>query len=128
MLSEDDDGYQHVVMTTGPSGKAVTFRQKRDGADEQWMEGEAQQLIYDEKTEVVDLTNQARARRTTQGALTEEVTGEHIVYKSREEQYFVTQLPDTMAVGDRRAVMVLEPARKDPLNKPLNSNAATNLK
>lgn len=127
VLSEDAEGYQHLVMTTQPGEKAVTFRQKRDGPDDQWMEGEAQQVTYDEKTEVVDLIDQARTRRTTQGVVTDEATGEHIVYQSREEQYFVTQLPGKVAAGDRRAVMVLEPARKDALNKPVNSNAAANL-
>lgn len=125
VLTEDAQGYQRVVMSTRPGEKPVSFRQKRDGLDNKWMEGEAQQVIYDEKTETVDLTIQARVHRTTLGEITDEVTGEHIVYNSREETYLVTQLPGSAAPGDRRGVMILQPPRKDPLINPINSTAAT---
>jgi lipopolysaccharide export system protein LptA len=125
VLTEDAQGYQRVVMSTCPGEKPVTFRQKRDGLDNKWMEGEAQQVVYDEKTETIDLTSQARVRRTTEGEMTDEVTGEHIVYNSHEETYLVTQLPGGTATGDRRGTMVLQPPRKDPLINPINSTAAT---
>lgn len=115
VLTEDAQGYQHVVMTTSPGEKPVRFRQKRDGAQDQWMEGEALQVEYDEKSEVVTLINQAKVRRTTDGAVTDEVMGEHIVYQSREEQYRVTQRPGSVSgSGDRRGIMILQPVRKDP--------------
>lgn len=124
VVTEDAQGYQHVVMSTLPGEPPVRFRQKRDGAGNVWMEGQALQAVFDDQTEIVDLKNEARARRTTDGMLTDEVTGEHIIYKSREEQYQVTQLPDSTATGDRRGVMVLQPIRKDPLINPLNATAA----
>jgi lipopolysaccharide export system protein LptA len=65
----------------------------------------------------------AKARRTADGKLTDEITGEHISYVAREERYAVTQLPDSMKKGDRRGTLVLQPARKDPLAVP--SSAAT---
>jgi lipopolysaccharide export system protein LptA len=89
------------------------------------MEGEALQVVYDEKAEVVDLMEQAKARRTANGAVTEEVTGEHIIYNSRQEQYQVTQLANRADSGDRRGVMVLQPARKDPLLAPDSATAST---
>ncbi|RZT11331.1 lipopolysaccharide export system protein LptA [Duganella sp. CF402] len=124
VLTEDAQGYQRVVMTAQAGEPPVSFRQKRDGAGNQWMEGQALQVTYDDKTEIVDLTNQAQARRTSDGLVTDEVTGERIIYKSREEQYLVTQLPGSTATGDRRGKMVLQPIRKDPLINPLNSTAA----
>lgn len=114
LLTEDDQGYQRLVMTTRPGEKLVSFRQKRDGANNQWMEGEAEQVIYDEKNEVLDLISRARARRTTEGDVTDEVIGEHIIYKAREEQYVVTQLPAKNTSGDRRGTIILQPAYKNP--------------
>jgi len=125
VLTQDAQGYQHIVLSTRPGEPPVRFRQKRDGGQDLWMEGEAQEVIYDEKAELVDLMDQAKARRTSGGAVTEEVTGEHIMYKSREEQYQVMQLPDRAIAGDRRGVMVLQPARKDPLISPASSTAST---
>jgi len=124
VLTEDAQGYQHVVMNAQAGEPPVSFRQKRDGAGNVWMEGQARQVVYDDRTEIVDLTDQALARRTTDGVLSDEVTGEHIIYKSRAEQYQVTQLPGSTATGDRRGVMVLQPTRKDPLIHPLNATAA----
>lgn len=124
VLSEDAQGYQHVSMTTRPGEKPVAFRQKRDGGDNQWMEGEALQVEYDGKTEVVDLLNQAKVRRTTQGVLTDEALGEHIVYESLSEQYHVSQMPGA-AGGDRRGTIVLQPGRKDPLISPASATAST---
>ena len=116
VVTQDAQGYQHIVMTSNEDGMPVFFRQKRDGAQNQWMEGEARRVEYDDKAETVDLLIDAKARRTTDGAVTDEVSGEHISYQSREERYVVTQLPGKAEGGDRRATMVLQPSRKDPLN------------
>jgi len=101
----------------------VFFRQKRDGAANQWFEGQALRLEYDEKTETVDLQVQAQVRRTSDGELTDEVSGERIVYTSVTETYAVRQLPGSAAGGDRRGKMVLQP-RKDPLLSPASATAA----
>jgi lipopolysaccharide export system protein LptA len=88
------------------------------------MEGEALRVEYDGETELLELTLDARARRTTGGELTDEVRGERISYAAREERYVVTQLADSKKTGDRRGVMLLLPVRKDPLNLP-SAAAAT---
>ena len=123
VVTEDAEGYQHVVMTAAPGGQPVLFRQKRDGAANQWFEGQALRLEYDEKTETVDLQVQAQVRRTSDGELTDEVSGERIVYTSVTETYAVQQLPGGAAGGDRRGTMVLQP-RKDPLLSPASATAA----
>lgn len=123
-LTEDEQGYQHLVLTAVPGGAPVWFRQKRDGNQEQWMEGEGRKVTYDGAAEVVDLYHEARVRRTTEGDLTDEVTGEHITYKSRLEQFQVVQLPGAETSGDRRGMMVLQPSRKDPLSTRVPASAA----
>jgi lipopolysaccharide export system protein LptA len=124
VVTVDAQGYQHITLTTGKGGKPVSFRQKRDGDLNQWMEGEALQVEYDEKTELVDLQHMAKARRTTEGVVTDEVSGERISYKSREETYLVALMPGSAAGGDRRGVMVLQPPRKDPLISPVSATAS----
>lgn len=115
VVTEDAQGYQHVVMNTQPGEPAVRFRQKRDGEGNLWMEGEALQVNYDDKTEVVDLIEQAKVKRTTDGHLTDETRGEHIVYSARTEEYQVSELPGNGADSDRRGVIIFQPARTDPL-------------
>lgn len=112
VVTEDPQGYKRIVLTSNKGSKPVFFRQKRDGGADQWLEGEAARVEYDDKTEVVDLLVEAKARRTTDGAVTDEVSGEHISYKANEERYFVTQLPGGATTGDRRGTMVLQPVRK----------------
>jgi lipopolysaccharide export system protein LptA len=124
VLTENARGYQHLVLTTNKGGKPVFFRQKRDGGGDQWMEGEALRVEYDGETEMLDLTLEAKARRTTGGQLTDEVSGEHISYVARDERYVVSQLPGDAKAGDRRGVMVLQPVRKDPLLMPASSAAS----
>lgn len=123
VVTIDAEGYQHAVLSSHKNGNPVFFRQKRDGEGNRWMEGEALRVEYDEKTEVVDLLEDAKARRTTDGELTDEITGEHISYVAREERYAVTQLPGSVKKGDRRGTLVLQPSRKDPLDVP--SSAGT---
>ena len=123
VVTEDAEGYQHIVMTAAQDGKPVCFRQKRDGGPNQWFEGQALRLEYDEKTETVDLQSQAQVRRTSDGELTDEVSGERIIYTSVTETYAVQQLPGGAAGGDRRGTMVLQP-RKDPLLSPASATAA----
>lgn len=125
VLTENARGYQHLVMTTNKGGKPVLFRQKRDGGGDQWMEGEALRVEYDGETELLELTLEAKARRSTGGELTDEVRGERISYAAREERYVVTQLADGDQSGDRRGVMVLQSVRKDPLNLPATSETAS---
>lgn len=125
VLTEDAQGYQHIVLSTRPGEPQVRFRQKRDGGQNLWMEGEALEVVYDEKAELLDLMDQAKVRRTADGAVTDEVMGEHIIYHSRDEQYEVTQLANRAMSGDRRGTMVLQPARKDPLISPASATAST---
>jgi lipopolysaccharide export system protein LptA len=126
VLTENAAGYQHVVMTTQPGEKPVRFRQKRDGGANLWMEGEALQVVYDDQSGIVDLSNDAKVRRSADGDVTDEVTGEHIVYNSREETYQVNQLAASAASGgvDRRGTIVLQPTRKPQPPTPTTANTA----
>ncbi|RJG10671.1 lipopolysaccharide transport periplasmic protein LptA [Massilia cavernae] len=87
----DAEGYDHVVFNAAPGGVA-TFRQKRDGGD-LWVEGEAERIEYDNKSEVVKLFSKARLAQLAGKKVTEEIVGEFVSYDSRRELFKAANSP-----------------------------------
>jgi len=79
-VSKTPGGYDTAVAF-GAAGKPATFRQKRDGVDE-YMDGEADRLEYDGKTDVVKFVNNAAVRRLRGATLADEITGNLVTYDS----------------------------------------------
>jgi len=71
-------GYD-TAIAFGASGRPATFRQKRDGADE-YIEGEADRLEYDARTDTVKFVNNAVVRRLRGATVTDEISGNLITY------------------------------------------------
>lgn len=88
VLTEDPSGYQFAKLYAAPGGLA-TFRQKRDGGANLWMEGQAERIEYDSKTELVKLISKAKMRRLDGDKTTDEVEGQFISYDSRAEFFSV---------------------------------------
>lgn len=84
-VRETRDGFAQAYAT-GKAGQPVSFRQARDVPGEA-IEGVADQLEYDTKTETVRFIGNATVRRTRGAAVTDEVTGAVIVYDSRTEVF-----------------------------------------
>jgi lipopolysaccharide export system protein LptA len=84
-VRETRDGYVQAYAN-GVAGKPVSFRQGRDLPGEA-VEGQADQLEYDTRTETVRFIGNANVRRTRGTAVAEEVTGAVIVYNSRTEVF-----------------------------------------
>ncbi len=85
LLRQDAEGYQYATAT----GRPATFRQKRDGPGEQYVEGFGLELDYDGKNEIVTFKRNARLRRLDRERVTDDVQGNVIVYRSLTEQYTV---------------------------------------
>ena len=117
------DGYQLATLTGG--GKKVTFRQKRDGEGDQWMEGEADRIEYDERAELVKMYSKAKIRRLEGSKPSDEVEGEFISYDSRKE-FFSVRNTNTGAdkPGAGRGTMVIQPKRTEPRTEPPAAPAA----
>ena len=108
------DGYQLATLTSG-GGKRVSFRQKRDGPGEQWIEGEAERIEYDEKSELVKMYSRAKVRRLEGSKPSDEVQGEFISYDSRREFFSVRNTNSGESkTGGGRGTMVLQPKRTEP--------------
>lgn len=84
-VRETRDGY-HQAYASGTAGQPVSFRQARDLPGEA-VDGVADQLEYDTKTETVRFIGNATVRRLRGTAVAEEVTGAVIVYDSRTEVF-----------------------------------------
>lgn len=89
VVVQDPAGFQFVTLYAPRNGFA-TFRQKRDGGPDLWMEAQAADRIeYDGKNEVAKLYSKARIRLLEGTKATDEVEGDFISYDSRTEYYTV---------------------------------------
>jgi len=107
VLEQDPEGYQRGTAT----GRLAAFRQKRDGLDE-WVEGHAEQIVYDGKTETVRLVGRAKVRRLEGSKVADEIDGAVIVYDSRTEQFDVDGSPKGSSGG--RVRVTIQPRLEDP--------------
>ncbi|OGB22521.1 MAG: lipopolysaccharide transport periplasmic protein LptA [Burkholderiales bacterium RIFCSPLOWO2_02_FULL_57_36] len=93
VVTQSPEGYQFATLYAGPGGLA-TFRQKRDGGPNLWIEGQAADRIeYDGKTEIAKLFSKAKIKLLDGTQPTDEVEGEFISYDSRAEFYSVNNTP-----------------------------------
>ena len=88
LVHQDPEGYQSGVATW--DGKTpVFFKQKREGFADQYMEGWAERIEYDERTSLVKLFNHAIVKRLEGAKETDEAVGDTITYNSDTEKYWV---------------------------------------
>ena len=103
-VRQDSEGFQYGVA----NGNPVTFRQKRDGANE-YVEGEAERVEYDGKADLVQFFTRARLRRD--GG--DDVSGNYISYNSRSEVFSVRSAKDAAAeTREGRVHAVIMPKKK----------------
>jgi lipopolysaccharide export system protein LptA len=111
VLKESPEGYMLLTLTAAP-GKLATFRQKRDGGPDLWVEGQAQRIEYDERTELVRLYSNATVRQLENGRLSSEVNGAFISYDNRTEEANVRNGANgENKSGQGRNTLILAPRR-----------------
>jgi len=114
MVTEDPQGYQFITFWADP-GKLATFRQKRDGAADLWVEGEAERVEYDNKSEVVRLFSKAKLTRLEGTKPTDVANGAFISYDSRNEVFKLeNSASGTSTPGGGSVRMVIQPKNKAP--------------
>ncbi len=121
------DGFRSAVVTAGPDSLA-TFRQRRDGARpgiEEYVEGLAERIEWDERTESVRFVNRALWRRLENGEVRDEINGQVISYDATTSTYRV----DGGDRGDGRVRAVIAPRRNGeaPKAEPAPLRPATEL-
>ncbi|MGZ3240804.1 MAG: lipopolysaccharide transport periplasmic protein LptA [Burkholderiaceae bacterium] len=88
VVTKDPAGYQFATLYAEP-GSVASFRQKRDGPGDLWIEGQAERIEYDGKTEMVKLFSNAKIKRLDGAKVIDEVEGAFISYDSRNEFFSV---------------------------------------
>ena len=91
-VRKDPEGYQSGVIIAAP-GKLASFRQRRDSSKagtEEFVEGYAERIEYDEREDTVKLITRARVRLLENEVQRDELRGDAITYDQRNAKYFVT--------------------------------------
>ena len=104
VIREDEKRFKHYTATGSP----VTFRQKRDNVDE-WVEGFAQRAEFDEKSDMLNLYDNARVKSNQN-----EITGDFISYDMKREVAEVSGAPPgKQAAPNSRVKVIILPPKKD---------------
>lgn len=116
-VRQDADKAQYATAI----GRPLSFRQKRDGADE-YIEGWAERLEYDGKRNQVELFQKARLKRNN-----DEIRGDYIFYDAVSETFRVGPADQSRpAASQGRVRMVIQPkATVAPAPAPAGSAPAS---
>ncbi len=115
-VRQDPQGNQFGFIT----GQPGFFRQKREGVDE-YIEGQAERIEYDSKTEMVRFTGQAVLRRYRGSQLNDETTGSVITYDGRNDTFGVDGGARSAANPSGRVRAMLTPVPKGEAPAPVAS-------
>jgi lipopolysaccharide export system protein LptA len=114
-VRQDNEGFQYgTASATG--GKRAFFRQKRDAGDE-WIEGEAESIVYDGKADTVSFRGNANLRRLRGATLADETQGALITYDNTSDVFNVSGGASSSAgnpSGRVRAVLTPRTAASAP--------------
>jgi lipopolysaccharide export system protein LptA len=120
------DGYRSALVTAAP-GALATFRQRRDQVRpgvEEYIEGSAERIEWDEKTESVRFVSKAQWRRLENGVVRDEITGQAISYDAAASTYRI----DGGEQGSGRVRAVIAPRTTEtPKAPPAPLRPATEL-
>jgi lipopolysaccharide export system protein LptA len=107
----DPEGYQFVTLLAAP-GALATFRQKRDGGPNLWVEGEAEKIEYDDKSDIVKLSGRAKVKNLDGTRLTNGAEGAFLSYDSRKEVLTALNTATGQSkVGGGRVQITIDPVR-----------------
>jgi lipopolysaccharide export system protein LptA len=111
VIKESPEGDMHVTLTSTP-GKPATFRQKRDGGPDLWVEGQAQRIEYDDRASVMKLFTSAQIRQLEGIRATDEIQAEYISYDSLKEVFAArNDASGETRPGKGRGTMIIAPRK-----------------
>lgn len=125
-VRERPDGYK-IATAFGSTARPATFRQKRDGVDE-FIDGQADRLEYDEKPDTIRFVNNAMVRRLRGESIGDEITGSVVTYDNTTEVFSVSggaqSAAGTTTAPGGRVRAVLTPREGTPAAAEAASAAA----
>ena len=113
-IEVDPEGYEFVDVNGTPK-KTASFRQRREGPADEFMQGLASNVVYNARTEVLTLTGDASLKRLLNMQMLDQLQGWQIEYEDIRESYKVRpQAIDPNAPPQSRAI--LAPRKKVLIN------------
>lgn len=116
LIQVDPEGYEFVDVKGTPDASA-SFRQRREGPADEFMQGLATQVNYNAKTEVLTLTGDAKLKRLLNMQMLDQLRGWKIEYDDVKQYYKVTPPKDAKPDDLPLARAILSPRRKATLEK-----------
>ena len=115
-IQVDPEGYEFVDVK-GSSETTASFRQRREGPADEYMQGRGTQVTYNAKTEVLTITGDASLKRSLNMQMLDQLQGWKIEYDDIKERYRVTPPADAKPEDLPLARAILSPRRKATLEK-----------
>jgi len=115
-IEVDPQGYEFVDIVGTPEAVA-SFRQRREGLADEFMQGRGAQVTYDAKTEFLTLTGDASLKRLLNMQMLDQLKGWKIEYDDVKQYYHVTPPKDAKPDDLPLARAILSPRRKATLEK-----------
>lgn len=112
-LRETPDGYR-AASAIGAPGKPASWRQKRDGPGDEFVEGTADRIEFDGRADTLRLVGNGQVRRLRGGQLADEINGASIVWDNVAEVFRVEGGAVTAANPTGRVRMTLSPRAETP--------------
>jgi lipopolysaccharide export system protein LptA len=110
-LRELPDGYR-IATALGTPGKPAAYKQRRDGGEEE-LEGSAERVEYDARTDTLRFVGNAQVRRMRGSVAAEDIQGSVIVWDNAAELFSVQGGAATPGNPGGRVRAVLSP-RAEP--------------
>jgi len=115
-IAVDPQGYEFIDVKSMPDTVA-SFRQRREGIPDEFMQGLGTQVVYDSKTELLTLTGDASLKRLLNMQLLDQLRGWKIEYDDIKQYYRVIPPKDAKPDDLPLARAILSPRRKATLEK-----------
>lgn len=115
-ITVDPQGYEFVDVVGTPE-QVASFRQRREGLTDEFMQGRGTQVTYDAKTEFLTITGNASLKRLLNMQMLDQLKGWKIEYDDVKQHYRVIPPKDAKPEDLPLARAILSPRRKATLEK-----------
>ena len=115
-IKVDPEGYEYVDVQ-GNADSIASFRQRREGLANEFMQGRGKTVTYNAKTELLTLTGDADLKRLHNMQMLDQLRGWKIEYDDVKQYYRVSPPANAKADDLPLARAVLSPRRKATLEK-----------
>ena len=116
IIKVDPEGFEYIDVQGSPKGIA-SFRQRREGRANEFMQALGQTFTYNAKTEFLTLTGDANLKRLLNMQMLDQLRGWKIDYDDVKQRYQVSPPTNAKPEDLPQARAILSPRRKATLEK-----------